>query len=230
MPKKQQTQNEGKQEVPYTKSYYQFEPVRIYQGENMDVRHLDLKGKQIHDSNFRGANLAEMDLTRTRAMDVDFREANLRGTNLEGATLYRADLRDADMTNANLDGALFYNTNFEGASLKGANFTAGAPLKHMKNADLAEVNVLPRNTVPGERDAALLGQMARGGLKKLKGKLKETESSKKLSGQYAKIAKKLSRRAKPKAEGRKSSTRRRPASKLKSSSGRAPSIKVINKR
>ncbi len=78
-----------------------------------DLRHRNLDGKDLSDSNYES---------------VDLRGATLRGATLERLNLHLANVAGADFSKTNLAHATFYaakaaGANFSGAQLKGANFT-----------------------------------------------------------------------------------------------------------
>lgn len=96
----------------------------------IDLRELDLVGRdftrtdlrdavldraQLGSTDFTGANLR-----RTSLRGADLRCAILVGVNLTGASLIEADLRDADLSGAVLDGTVLLGADLRGANLAGA--------------------------------------------------------------------------------------------------------------
>ena len=97
----------------------------------------DLRGADLKDAFFWGANL---------------RGANLRNADLQGAYLWHANLQGAGLQDANLQGANIQGANIQGANLRDANLE-GANLWHanLQNANLQDVDLRDANL----RDAKL---------------------------------------------------------------------------
>lgn len=98
--------------------------------EALDLRGIDLRGKDLANANLpqadlrgarlEGANLAQANLSGARLDRAAMRGVKLTNANLAGASLSRTDLRDADLADANLEGALIDAAKLKGASLRRA--------------------------------------------------------------------------------------------------------------
>jgi Pentapeptide repeats (8 copies) len=100
------------------------------------LNHAYLRGADLKDIVFCGANLRNADLQNANMGGANLKDANLQnadlnGANLKYAVLCRADLEDADLQNADLGGAdlkdtALFLTNLNGADLQNADLSGAA--------------------------------------------------------------------------------------------------------
>jgi hypothetical protein len=107
-----------------------------------DLRHVDLRGLELHEMDFRSARLFEANLSECRMWSAIFTEADLRHANLqktelnyahlEGAHLDYARLVQSNLTMVSAEGAHFRHADLSYADLGGA---------RLCGADLTEAHV-----------------------------------------------------------------------------------------
>ncbi|MCA9565598.1 MAG: pentapeptide repeat-containing protein, partial [Myxococcales bacterium] len=104
---------------------------RLRAGElvpNVELRAVDLTGKDLSGLSMRDLDLTEVDLSRVNLSWADLTDAVLYRANLSGAELVKADLTRADLSECNAErtgfgGTTLNHTTFFRAQLSGSSFT-----------------------------------------------------------------------------------------------------------
>jgi len=97
--------------------------------KDWDLSYLDLRGTDLREVDFSGANLAYVNLSNAILRGAKFKGANLSHANLCGADLSHTSLASANLSYANLAGANLPDVDFLGAIVDYANFQ-DANLQH----------------------------------------------------------------------------------------------------
>ncbi|MCL4297795.1 MAG: pentapeptide repeat-containing protein [Anaerolineae bacterium] len=128
----------------------------------MDLSGLDLRGMNLHLSEFIGPNLAgailsktnlsKMNLSRADLSRSNLREAILEEVNLGGANLSGADLTGANLNNAYMVLANFDEANLNGAGLRGVNLNRA----FLSKANLSETKLIKANLSEAELNGTIL--------------------------------------------------------------------------
>lgn len=98
----------------------------------LNLREINLEGKDLEYANLSGANLSGANLN-----SVNLRSANLKGANLRLAKLNSSNLKGVNLVRAELMGAKFIGADLERANLKGADLSGAKLLSaNLSGADL----------------------------------------------------------------------------------------------
>lgn len=111
----------------------------------IDLSSRRLSGLDLHDVDFRGANLRWARLNGT----------DLRGANLSNATLDSAWLIGSNLENADLAGASLFSTQMQGANLKNAVLKGARIVANLERADLTGAILRDANLAADMRNQSM---------------------------------------------------------------------------
>jgi uncharacterized protein YjbI with pentapeptide repeats len=116
-----------------------------------DFRKANLRGAKLNGANLQGTMLEGANLEKAAFYSTNLEGASLVGANLQGATLVRTNLERACLDGADLQGAKLDGANLQGAKLDGANLQ-GATLRkaNLQGTNLGEAIFDEKAVLPNQ--------------------------------------------------------------------------------
>lgn len=112
-----------------------------------DLHSCFLAESQFSETNFKGANLANVNFSQAGFVKVNFEGANLQGANFYQAYLLEVNLAEANLKAANLINSYLVNANLKGADLAESYINPRVKIMgaYLRGTDLSGANLIDVN-------------------------------------------------------------------------------------